>query len=282
MAFVTTEGDDLYYELQGQGPALLMIPPGGGDGWHYHGVAERLADEFRVVTYDRRANARSTINQPQNFTIAQQSRDALAVLRAAGESEAFVFGNSSGAVIALDLAISHPEAVCGAVVHEAPVAGLHPRARHWQRFFAKVYLTGFRWGPNVAALRFFLGVQLPVRQMIAATREVNAHRAASSLPYLDDRTAAAFLVEHELLPVTTYLPDLAGLGGGGTGVVIALGEWAEERHTWIAEIAERMAAELGGGPVLFPGHHGAFLDQPEAFAARLREVLHSLAARTAA
>jgi hypothetical protein len=33
---VTTEGDDLYYEVRGQGghekPALLMIAPGGGDG----------------------------------------------------------------------------------------------------------------------------------------------------------------------------------------------------------------------------------------------------------
>ena len=70
-----------------------------------------LSDEYKVITYDRRANARSTINNPQNFEISQQSRDAVAVLRAAGEQSAFVFGNSSGAVIALDMAKTQPQAV---------------------------------------------------------------------------------------------------------------------------------------------------------------------------
>ncbi len=102
---VTTEGDDLYYEVRGQGqrgekPPVVMIPGAGGDADRYTLVAEILADEYKVITYDRRANCRSTINDPQNFEISQQSRDVVAVLGAAGETSAFVFGNSSGAVIA--------------------------------------------------------------------------------------------------------------------------------------------------------------------------------------
>lgn len=61
---VTTEGDDLYYEVRGQGQPLLMIAPGGGDGWQYSSVAEILADEYKVICYDRRANGRSTMNDP--------------------------------------------------------------------------------------------------------------------------------------------------------------------------------------------------------------------------
>jgi pimeloyl-ACP methyl ester carboxylesterase len=57
---VTAEGDDLYYEVRGQGPPLLLIAPAGGDGWLYAVVADILADEFKVITYDRRSNARST------------------------------------------------------------------------------------------------------------------------------------------------------------------------------------------------------------------------------
>jgi pimeloyl-ACP methyl ester carboxylesterase len=76
---VTTEGDELYYEVRGQGQPLLLIPPAGGDGWQYSFVADILADEYKVITYDRRANARSTMNDPQNFEISQQSRDALAL-----------------------------------------------------------------------------------------------------------------------------------------------------------------------------------------------------------
>ena len=83
---VTTEGDDLYYEVRGQGQPLLMIAPAGGDGWQYSYVADILADEYKVITYDRRANGRSSMNEPQNFEISQQSRDAVAVLHAAGKA----------------------------------------------------------------------------------------------------------------------------------------------------------------------------------------------------
>jgi hypothetical protein len=42
-----------------------MIPGGGGDGSSYSFVADILSDEFKVITHDRRANARSTMNEPQ-------------------------------------------------------------------------------------------------------------------------------------------------------------------------------------------------------------------------
>ncbi len=181
---VTTEGDDLYYEVRGQGQPLLMIAPGGGDGWQYSFVANILADEYKVITYDRRANARSTMNQPQNFEVSQQSRDALAVLRAVGEESAFVFGNSSGAVIALDMAKTQPQAVRAVVAHEPPIPRVHPQAKKWQRFFARVYLTAFRFGSSLAALRFLLGIEVPARQLIKATRDVNIHREQSSERYI--------------------------------------------------------------------------------------------------
>jgi pimeloyl-ACP methyl ester carboxylesterase len=88
---VTTEGDELYYEVCGQEQPLLMIPGGTGDGGYYAAVADILSDEYKVITYDHRANARSTMNDPQNFEISQQSRDAVAVLSTAGEQSAFFF-----------------------------------------------------------------------------------------------------------------------------------------------------------------------------------------------
>src|SRR4030095_8806058 len=82
---VTTEGDLLYYEVRGKGRPLLMIPGGGGDGGMHSLIADILSDEFKVITYDRRANARSMMNDPQNFEIIQQSRDAVEVLHELGE-----------------------------------------------------------------------------------------------------------------------------------------------------------------------------------------------------
>ncbi len=271
---VTTEGDELYYEVRGQGQPLLMIPPAGGDGWQYSYVADILADEYKVITYDRRANARSTMNFPQNFEISQQSRDAVAVLNAVGETSAFVIGNSSGAVIALDMAKTQPQAIRAVIVHEAPVARVHPQHRKWQRFFAKVYLTAFRFGSSLAALRFMLGVQLPVRKLIKATSDVNTHREQSSERYISSKDATDFLVKQELLPVTNYQPDVELIKKNGVKVFIAIGTWALEKKTWYAQADQILAKQLGCELVTFPGHHGSFMDMPIEWAATLRIVLH--------
>lgn len=271
---VTTEGDDLFYEVRGQGLPLLMIPPGGGDGWQYSFVADILADEYKVITFDRRANARSTMNNPQNFEISQQSCDAVAVLDAVGETFSFVFGNSSGAVIALDMAKTQPQALRAVIVHEAPLARLHPQARKWQRFFAGVYLMSFRYGSSLAALRFMLGAQLPVRELIKATEKVNLHREQSTEPYIGPREASDFLVKQELLPVTNYLPDVEKIKKNEVKVFIAIGEWALEKMTWYARADLILAQQLGCELVTFPGHHGSFMDMPVEWAAALRRVLH--------
>jgi hypothetical protein len=51
---VTTEDDKIYYEYRGHGRPLLMIAGGLGDAGVYTFVADILADEFKVITYDRR------------------------------------------------------------------------------------------------------------------------------------------------------------------------------------------------------------------------------------
>ncbi len=271
---VATEGDELYYEVRGAGKPLLLIPPAGGDGWQYSFVADILSDEYRVITYDRRANGRSSMNAPQNFEISQQSRDAVAVLHAAGERSAFVLGNSSGAVIALDMAKTQPGALKAAIIHEAPLPRLLPEARKWQRFFAGVYAMAFRMGPSWAALRFMLGTQLPFRALIKATGPVNGHRKHSREPYLSDRAASEVLVKLELLPVTNYLPGVEKIKQNGVRMVIAVGEWGVKRNTWYVRANQLLAQQLDCELVIFPGHHGSFMDMPFEWAAALREVLH--------
>ncbi|MEU9834168.1 hypothetical protein AB0D67_21810 [Streptosporangium sp. NPDC048047] len=68
-----------------------------------------------------------------------------------------------------------------------------------------------------------------------------------------------------------YTPDLDALHASGTRVVTAVGEASEGEppHRAALTLAER----LGGRSETFPGDHGGFGAVPEAFAARLREVL---------
>jgi len=278
---VTTEGDDLYYEVRGQGQPLLMIPGGGGDGEYYAAVADILSNEYKVITYDRRANARSTMNAAQNFEISQQSRDAVAVLHAAGETSAFIFGNSSGAVIALDMAKTQPQAVRAVVAHEAPIPRLLPEGKKWQRFFAGVYLTAFRFGPSLAALQFILGIQVPVRKLTKAQNQANEYAKSlpehSIEPHISPKVAVEVLTKLELLPVTNYLPDVERIKQNGVRVFIAVGKWGLDKKAWYVEAARILAEQLGCELITLPGHHGSFMDMPEEWASAFRGVLYKAA-----
>ena len=78
--------------------------------------------------------------------------------------------------------------------------------------------------------------------------------------------------------VTAYRPDLRALAGSSARVVVAGGVESKDTLTWRTSAA--LADALGQELTVFPSNHGGFLGdefgrpgQPEAFAARLREVL---------
>ena len=124
---VPADGADLYFERRGDGPPLLLIAGGGGDCGYYSALASLLASEYTVLSYDRRGNSRSPRRDRRAaMTIAEQSADAIAVLRASGFGAARIFGNSGGATIALDLAAHHPEVTEAVVAHEPPVPRVLP------------------------------------------------------------------------------------------------------------------------------------------------------------
>jgi pimeloyl-ACP methyl ester carboxylesterase len=272
--YVRTEGDELYYEVRGHGGSLLMIPGGGGDARLYSFVADILSDEYKVITYDRRANSRSTKNAPQNFEISQQSRDAMAVLNAAGETSTFIFGNSSGAVIALDMAKTQPQAVRALIVHEPPLARLHPQAKKWQRFFASVYWTAFGLGAPLAMPRFVLGVGLPMRPMISNSRNSEIYKKKRDKMHVRPENVSDFFVKQELLAVTNYKPDVETIQKNGVKVFMAAGKTSLDKKRFYAQTAPILADMLCCEMVVFPGHHVSYLDMPEEWAAVLRAVLH--------
>jgi pimeloyl-ACP methyl ester carboxylesterase len=57
---VNGTGTELYHEVRGSGPPVLLIMGATGDGGHFDTVADLLADEFTVVIYDRRGNGRQS------------------------------------------------------------------------------------------------------------------------------------------------------------------------------------------------------------------------------
>jgi pimeloyl-ACP methyl ester carboxylesterase len=125
MPMATVNGAELYHEVRGDGPPVLLVMGATGDGGHFDALADLLADEFTVISYDRRGNGRSP--RPAGWVTTspkEQADDAAALLAALGVGPAAAFGTSSGANFTLALIIHHPSAVRGAILHEPVMTSL--------------------------------------------------------------------------------------------------------------------------------------------------------------
>ena len=143
---VVNDGAQIYCERRGKGPLLLLITGAMGDAGFYSSAAEILADQFTVVCYDRRCNSRSSGDRTKDMTVAQQARDAAAIIKAMGADKAIVYGSSGGAIIGLELAAAIPKAIDFLIVHEAPVIELLPEtdADKWRSFVYDIYTKSQR------------------------------------------------------------------------------------------------------------------------------------------
>jgi len=98
-------GCQLAYEVQGQGPPVLLIQGVGvhGDGWRPQ--VEALSDRYTCLSFDNRGMGES---QPAGapVTVEQMAEDAVALLDAAGWDSAHVVGHSLGGLVALELALA--------------------------------------------------------------------------------------------------------------------------------------------------------------------------------
>jgi len=120
-------GATIYYEVQGSGPVLLMIPGGPTDASVFAGLAGRLADRYTVVTYDPRGNSRSTFDgAPEEQQLDVHGDDAARLIEALSDEPAYVLGSSGGGQIGLNLAARHPERVRALVAHEPPCMEMLP------------------------------------------------------------------------------------------------------------------------------------------------------------
>lgn len=252
-------GASLHYEVRGSGPVLALIGlPMDGDG--FAGIAAPLTEDHTVVTYDPRGIFRSTIDDPeQDNTPEVVADDVHRVLATVTSEPAFVFGSSGGAVTGLELVRRHPEQVRALVAHEPPLTDVLPDREEARAGVRDIYDTYRREGQGAAWPKFFAfaGLEPP-----AGTQEP---------PSAEQIATGERMLAHCILPTTAYRPDVDALRSAPTRVVIAGG--ADSRGQLAQRSAAALAQRLGTPLAEFPGGHGAFIDDSEAFARRLRELL---------
>lgn len=108
---------DWYCQQQGDGPAVVLVPSGEGDCTSFDAVAELLADQFMVLTFDMPGFSRTSapVDKISMFKAADQ---IAALVRSLNIDTATFYGCSSGGIIVLSLIAGQTDLVTNGIVHE--------------------------------------------------------------------------------------------------------------------------------------------------------------------
>ena len=112
---MTADGTRIYYELHGEGPAVVFVHGSGGHHAAWWQQVPHFARDFQVVTLDLRGFGNSDSGMDEFDSLAFPG-DILAVLADAGITGAVAVGQSIGASAALKAAIAEPERIAGVVL----------------------------------------------------------------------------------------------------------------------------------------------------------------------
>lgn len=151
--------------------------------WHrptMRPLAERLAQQFSVVIYDRRGRGESGDRTP--YAVEREVEDLGALITEVGGTAA-VYGHSSGAGLAL-LAAASGLPITRLVLHEPPYGPDDEQSRRSARELAEnieAVVAERRWADAIET--FFTAAGMPPEMLTRLSRDPNVQAAARTMPY---------------------------------------------------------------------------------------------------
>lgn len=106
MPKLTVQGGEIYYEVHGAGPPLLLISGLGGLASYWRPQLPALTDKFQVVLHDHRGTGQSA-KSPGRYSVEQMTADAIGLMDGLGIPAAHVVGHSTGGAIGQTIALKH-------------------------------------------------------------------------------------------------------------------------------------------------------------------------------
>jgi pimeloyl-ACP methyl ester carboxylesterase len=155
----SADGTRIAYDQVGSGPALILVD--GALGYRALGfqqpLATLLAPHLTVMTYDRRGRGESTDTQP--FAVEREIEDIEALINEVG-GQAYVYGISSGAALALEATVKLGDNVKQLALYEAPYDSYETRRQAFSTYrkqLAEAVAEGRR-GDALGLFMMFVGM----------------------------------------------------------------------------------------------------------------------------
>lgn len=206
MPYADVGSERLYYEVEGEGPPLVLIRGLTRSMRFWDQLLPSLRGHFRILTYDHRGIGRSPI-RVKRFWVKDLADDLAGVIAASGLERAHVFGQSLGGMVALRLALDHPHRVDKLMLGCTSAGVFHKNA---PRLDSLAVLAATARLP----LERQVALQAP-RLMSARFCEEHPEVAASWIPHLraepiDPRVAFQQALAAAVHDVTGRLSELKG------------------------------------------------------------------------
>jgi pimeloyl-ACP methyl ester carboxylesterase len=107
--YVAVNGLNMYHEVHGDGPPLLLLH--GGSGAIPEAWIPYFTPPFQVIAMEQMGHGRTADCMDREFHYHDMAEDTVELMRQLGIERAAIVGYSDGGIIGLDMAIHHPERV---------------------------------------------------------------------------------------------------------------------------------------------------------------------------
>lgn len=135
MPYAAINGLNIYYEVHGAGPPLLLLHGGSGSipvKW-----IPFFSTQFQVIAMEQMGHGRTADATDRAFHYRDMAEDTVELMRQLQIESAVIVGYSDGGIIGLDIAIHHPERVTSLVLTgvNARTDGYTVENQEWTRTF---------------------------------------------------------------------------------------------------------------------------------------------------
>jgi pimeloyl-ACP methyl ester carboxylesterase len=253
---VSIDDSTLYYERGGAGPAMVFVHGMCGDADVWAGQADRFADRYACVRYDRRGYSRSSRGDAP-LSVARHADDTAAFIETLELAPCLLVGSSSGAVIALDVACRHSHLLGGVVLSEPPLFSLDPDAgRSLMGELGPRVDQAMAAGGTAAAVNAFFSLVCPGLWSTLDEDHKDRYRANGAISFADLRAPSLDVTLADLASVTVPALVIAG----------------DSSHPAFPSIAHGLAGALADARFieLADCGHVTYAEQPGAFARAVR------------